>query len=914
MLGGFICSQMVGGVPMVRSLSEDVHWVGNTLGHVLKDHGGIELFEHVETMRTAAKTARDTSQNEHTREQARLHLETRASSLTPSQAYEVARAFTLYFQVVNLAEDVHRTRELRRRELEAGRLSVAESTGSVIHHLRPLIPEQDKLIELLEDVTVRFVFTAHPTEARRRTTERLLTNVREILEIRDRTQRTPQEHQTDERRLRATMEALWEHASERSTKPEVLEEVKTGLWYLRHVLLDVVPRFQRMFAEEMSTSEEKVDPMSVPNMIEFGSWMGSDRDGNPFVTDAVTERTMELQHWIVLQRYTEDLQQLIDPLAAVRQRLVVNEALDEALLRAEAAVPELIAESRLRNQEEPLRRLLTFMAARIERTRNFSAGSYPHPEAFLEDLSVLRETLLNSKAAALANDALLDLMLRVRAFGFSLAKLDVREDSRVHESVVAELLRRPDYATCTTPERIELLSQLCLPARGTKLSPESRRLLELFATIQRLQARFGAESVGTYVISMTENACDVMEILTLAKLHSIDQHLDIVPLLETPEDLARCEALLSALFVHPGYRDHLRQRHDVQELLVGYSDSMKQGGILASRVRIVEAQRTASEVCKRFGITLRVFHGRGGSLSRGGGPTHRAIRALPPSSFSGTMKITEQGEMRSHNFANPDLALRYLEQAAGASILLRKQSKEGIDTPDSEQLSILRTLAETSQSCYQALIHDPDLITYFLQATPFEHIASLNIASRPAKRRKGRPGLADMRAIPWVFSWSQSRHVVTGWYGVGTALEQYSTEHGIEKLQSLYENSAFFEDFLDNVHMSLAKADLAIAHRYAALCEDEAVSKKIFGTIRDEYDRTSRLVLQISGLETLLDEDPVLQKSIRLRNPYVDPLSYLQIAAMKALAHTTDEEQRAAWSKVARVAVQGIAAGLRHTG
>jgi phosphoenolpyruvate carboxylase len=586
-------------------------------------------------------------------------------------------------------------------------------------------------------------------------------------------------------------------------------------------------------------------------------------------------------------------------------------ALDRALAGAAAIVPEAAAPAERRNPREPLRRMISLARERLARAKRFQAGGYPSADPFLDDLDAIREALLAAHARALPNDALLELVWRARCFGFSLAALDVREDSAVHRAVIAELAGDPDYPERDERSRRATLARLSLPARDDAISDVARRLLDLFESLRHQQARFGRDAIGTYIVTMTHSATDVLEVLRLAELHGIERDLDIVPLLETPEDLTRARALLTDLFAQPAYRDHLRRRGQVQELLVGYSDSMKSGGVLASRVEVVAAQRAAAEVCRERGITLRVFHGRGGSVSRGGGPTYRAIRALPRDAFSGRIKITEQGEMRAHNFADPALAERYLEQTGGAALIARVEARRGPAPEPAEDRALLERMAEISEREYRALIGDPDLVRYFREATPFEAIASLPIASRPTKRH-GQPGLADLRAIPWVFAWSQSRHGLTGWYGVGAALDAVASEPGgIDRLRALRDRSPFFCDLLENVEMSLAKADLPIARRYARMTRDASLGR-IFERICAHYRTTASRMREVLGERALLDDDPVLQRSIRLRNPYVDPLSYVQVEALRRARAKGDDAER--WEHVAHVTVQGIAAGLRHTG
>jgi phosphoenolpyruvate carboxylase len=908
-------SRMLDGTTlMMRTLSDDVRLVIDTLGYVIRAQAGEAVFAAVEAVRLAAKQAREhesTAQGD----EARTRLSEIVASLDAPTALEVARAFTLYFQLVNLAEDAQRTRELRRRETEGGPDSVRDSIHGALATLAQAGATREDALRALREVNLSFVFTAHPTEARRQTTERLLADIALVLRRRDRRALTSLEVAAADRRLRAAIEALFQHAAERLERPEVLDEVRAGLWYLRHVMLDSVPRFQRRLHHAFEQHFGAIDPASLPMPVGFGSWMGGDRDGNPFVTAEVMAQTLELHRDLVLERYAQDLAGLLDPLAGVAHRLSKHADLDAALDQAARILPGEAEAISARNPREPMRRLLAFMLKRIQRTRERGAGAYDGPSEFLADLTILRRTLQDAATVALPDDALLNLIHRVRSFGFHLAALDVREDSGVHREVVGELLGDPVYPSATPAQRRRKLNSLALPESGDRgLSPLAVRLLDLFRAIRDLQTQFGPQALGTYIISMTESATDVLEVLTLADLHGIGDALDIVPLLETPDDLASAGPLLEALFSDPVYAGHLARRQHTQELLVGYSDSMKQGGIMASRVGVAEAQRAAADVCRRHKIRLRVFHGRGGSVSRGGGPTHRAILALPPEAFSGEARITEQGEMRAHNFANPDLAVRYLEQSVGAAMQVRLDAASPRPSQPAAA-DTLSALAASSQRAYRALLEDPRLIPYFQSATPFEHITRLNIASRPSRRSGAPTGLSGLRAIPWVFSWSQSRHVLTGWFGVGTALSDLlGSPAGAARLREVYAGSRFLRDLIDNVAMALSKTDLPIASRYAALCHDPH-ERGLFDVIAAEYARTVSAVLSLTRQPELLADDAVLARSIRLRNPYVDPLSYIQIEALRRLRKdgmTTDD--RALLERAALVTVQGIAAGIRHTG
>lgn len=890
-----------------RTLSNDIRLVGDLLGEVIRAHGGADLFDRVERMRQTAKTARE-SENAEECERARQELAKEAAACGPEEAIDVIRAFTLYFQLVNLCEDVHRTRELRRRELEHGAESIGGSLPAVVAELAGGGATREQIVQAIEAIDLCFVFTAHPTEARRRTTERLLAAARRTLEARDRHLLTPSEERLEDRRLRAAIEALWEHAPDRSERPEPIDEVKAGLWYLRHVLLEVVPSVARGLQRALETSFGRWDPLELPSLVRFGSWMGGDRDGNPFVTAAVTERAIEFARWIILHRYEEDLEALIDHLAGTRARLHESATLSRAIERSSDQVPEVAATANRRNKDEPLRLFLTLVYTRVERTRTSAAGAYATPDEFLDDLLIIRDVLLAAHATALADDLILDLIYRVRCFGFVLATLDVREDARVHRKAIAELLGDPAYPERSDAERIAALQRLNLPKKGAAISAETQRWLDLFNGLRRILVRFGDEPLGAYVVTMTESIADVLEVKRVAELYGIDRNLDFVPLFESRTALQRAGAIVRGLLDDADYRAHVGRRGELQEILVGYSDSMKEAGILSSRALLLAAQREARAACDAAKVRLRVFHGRGGSLSRGGGPTDRGIRALPADAFAADLKITEQGETRAAHFANPDLAARYLEQTLGA--VLATEVK-----PHRDQPPILDQLAEHSYAAYRELVGDPALLRFFWETTPIEAIGAMNIGSRPAKRGKDAPdSLADLRAIPWVFAWSQSRAVITGWYGVGSALEAAIAEVGIDALRELYRGSPFVRDLFDNVQMTLAKTDLPIAQRYAKLSTDAEGGARVFAKIAEELERTKARLLEISGDAELLAGDPVIQRSIRLRNPYVDPLSYLQLEALARLRGAQDQNTRDTWLRVTKAAVQGVAAGIRNTG
>lgn len=892
----------------MRDLNDDVRYLGGVLGDALRDAGGAALFDDVEAMRTACKQAREAGSDYDRVDQI-------ADGLGASRALDVARAFTIYFRLVNLAEDVHRARVLRSRERSRDETGpVAESFGAVMRDLHNDGVSRDAVLEAISATSVQCVFTAHPTEARRRTTERLLFSVRQALEMWDRTNPTAAEARVLDRQIRAAVEALWQHAPDRSTKPEVIDEVKAGLWYFENIIFDAAPRMHRRFVAELNAmypAAEPVEPLDIDPMLSFGSWMGGDRDGNPYVDEVVTERTLHLHRQTTVKRYDQDLALLVDHLAADRSRIASFTKLDATLARCERAVPEIAASANARNPKEPLRRLLSFMRERLRRAGRFAPGGYEDGDAFVRDLQVVYDVLRASGGTSLAEAHLTDLILRVRMFGFFLAQVDIREDARIHRAVIERWLGQDAYAELPPPQRLSILETTGLAderitsCEDNDLCARQRALLQ---SLPKLTARYGSRALHTYIISQCESATDVLEVLYMLQWAGVEQSFDVVPLFESRAALAALPETLENLLQNARYRQHLQQRGLKQEVLLGYSDSMKEAGIMASRIDLLEAQLAATRVCKRHGVDLRFFHGRGGSVSRGGGPTHRAIRALPASAFSGEMRITEQGETRSFHFGHPELATRYLEQMLGAALCKCITAKAGLTEEDFSKHELFETLARISERKYRQLVESDALVAYFQSCSPAAYLGSLNIGSRPSRRKSGS-GLEGLRAIPWVFAWSQNRHVITGWYGVGSAL----ASSAVEDLRQLLSVSPFFEDMLDNVQMTLAKADLRIGSRYASLAPTNEVRAAIFEPIKDEFATTTQQILSISGQSSLLERDPIIANSISLRNPYVDPLSFLQVRALRELSKD-EVTDRSLWEQVCRITIQGIAAGLRNTG
>jgi len=907
-------------VPIER-LREDVRLLGSLLGQVLQEQEGPALLERVEGIRRQAIARRLDPSPENERA-----LRDLVWGLEPADADRVVRAFALYFHLINLAEEHHRLRTLWEREVRGQPAPRPESVAAAIAHLRSEGVSPARLASVLERLELRPVFTAHPTEARRASMLLHLRAVADLLAALNDPQATPESRSRATQALLAEITALWQTDELRPRRPTPLDEVAGGLYYLERSAWVVVPVLFRDLQEAVEHYAPDARPAVRP-FIRFGSWMGGDRDGNPHVTVEVTEQTLQLQRQRVLRLYLEEVAALGRELSVSTRRTRVSEELATSLRRDLAELPELEADPEFPPATEPYRRKLRVVEERLRRTLDGRTGGYASPGSFVEDLERVRRSLEAHRGERIARGRLQDLLVRAHTFGFHFAALDLRQESRVHERAVAHLLRRAgiveDYLSLPERERVSLLARLLEtgPVEAIPEDPEVAEVVRLFSAIPRWQERFGPEACQTYIVSLTESASDVLEVLWLAAqvgLYRRDgagvaSRLHVVPLFERIDELRRCGDVLDQLLRLPPYRAHVRAWGDLQEVMLGYSDSNKDGGYLAANWALHRAQKVLPEVARRHGCAVRLFHGRGGAIGRGGGPTERAILAQPREAADGRLKLTEQGEVLAARYSNPRIARRHLEQLASA---LMRACLAPAPEPDGRTLerweAILEDLAERSRRAYRALVDDPDFPRYFAQATPIAEIGRMNMASRPVARGR-QAGVEELRAIPWVFSWTQTRANLPGWYGVGSALDGFAREdpHAMTELRAMYAGWPFFRSVVDNAQISLGTADLEVARLYAQLVEEESVRERIYRRIREEYELTVRMVLEVTGQRELLDNSPVLQRSVRLRNPYVDPMSYLQVRLLRERRARPDDPLVA---ELVQRTVNGIAAGLQTTG
>lgn len=913
-------------------LRRDVRFLGHILGEVLVHQGGNTLFTIVEKIREMSKSLRAQFTPEMYAE-----FKDTINGLAPEIRHQVIRAFAVYFQLINIAEQNHRIRRKRDYERTAGENVQPGSIEDAVRKLKTLGTPAAEVRDMIEGISLELVMTAHPTEATRRAVldihQRIAADVMEL----DNPSLTFREREQLREKLLGEVITLWQTDELRDRKPTVGDEVKNGLYYFDETLFDVLPQVY----QELERCLHKYYPEQswhVPTFLKFGSWIGGDRDGNPSVTSNVTWETLAMHRELALQKYEELLTDLLKHMSFSKNIVEVTQELLDSIQHDRDAV-ELPSDQVLPNEKEPYRIKVRYMVEKIRNTAkpNVPAGKkYSNPQQFKEDLQIIERSLRNHYADFIADAYVQKLIRQVELFGFHLATLDVRQHSKEHEAAMTEILAKmsicSDYGALAEEQKIKLLTDLLNDPRPITspylhYSESTQECLDVYRVIQKAQQEFGRNCITSYLISMTQGASDLLEVLVFGKeaglyLHEPDGTitctLQSVPLFETIDDLHAAPEIMTTLFQIPAYRNSLNSTNHLQEIMLGYSDSNKDGGVITANWELRVALRSITAAAKPFDVKLKFFHGRGGALGRGGMPLNRSILAQPADTVGGGIKITEQGEVLSSRYSMKGIAYRSLEQATSAlikSALWARNPQADPSEPGWE--TIMRDISEQAQQKYQDLIfRDPDFLTFFKQSTPLPEIGELNIGSRPSKR-KNSDRFEDLRAIPWVFAWTQSRYLLPAWYASGHGLYSFyqGNPENLRILQEMYNNWAFFRSLIDNLQMALAKADLLIAKEYGSMIEDQAIAERIIRMIEEEYERTSDLILKITGQQEILDNVPVIQESIRLRNPYVDPLSYMQVQLLSELRPL--REQGGDDSLLLRevlLTINGIAAGLRNTG
>jgi phosphoenolpyruvate carboxylase len=903
---------------MDETLRREVRLLTTRLGVIVQEQCGPNTFQAIENLRQLSKQIR-----QHVDPQLLDVKQREVNRLSLARAGEVAHAFSLFFHLVNLCEERQRVRRLRayRRQESGARMSLRHTFNELRRHHVP----SESVRQLLDSMRIEPVLTAHPTEAKRRSVFNHVMRISRTLDS-----FTDDYGPAAEKAVDPWIEALWltDEVRERAVTPHL--EIESALVFLERTIYDLAGVFWERFREELARFDPRLPPPAP--FLRFGSWVGTDRDGNPFVTPATSLEAAERLRQSILGYYRGVCERLLG-VAAFPCRGSLAARLERELERDFQRFPATRVFCGVDQPHELYRRKLRVMIWRLERTEEGAPGAYPDAREFGRDLESLERLLAAHPSPRVARLGPGRLRVAAEVFGFHAAGLDFRQHSSVTRAATEELLLGAGLPTGPAEARIKAIQGLLRkPPAGGEVSKETRRVLDEFGAQKTIQGRFGEAAAPRYILSMTARASDVWDVLLLARQAGLvewgrDSKLrtsfDVIPLFETLDDLEACPEIMGQLFSDPLYRRLLRSRENFQEVMLGYSDSVKDGGYLAANWALFRAQKRLVEVAERHGVRLGLFHGKGGTIDRGGGQSHRSIQAQPPAAPGGRLRITEQGEVISLKYANLDIAERNIEQLVTAVLdahLLHRHRVARSQVAEWERY--LAEMAGSSRNFYRQLVYEtPEFLQYFWQATPIDLIESLRLGSRPS-RRFSTDDLRDLRAIPWVFAWTQSRHFLPSWYGLGHAIEKFGADHaphGHTLLRQMHEGWPFFRIIIENAEMSLAKTDFYIARRYAELVHPGSLRDAIFHRIEEEYHRTVRGVLDACGAAHLLERQPVLAESIRLRNPYVDPLNFLQIRFLrewrgKRRARGHAEPGSDPLLHLLQLTVGGIAFGMKSTG
>ncbi len=929
--------------PRDKELRSRVRLFGNLLGEVLAAQAGQDVLGAVETLRKGYIRLRKEDNPA-----LRARLAKKIDQLDPDTLSHVVRAFNLYFSLVNIAEEAFQHKERRRHVRQGGPLW----RGSFDHTLREF-SEQDISAEQLQSLLDRTlylpVFTAHPTESKRRAVMHALRGIFLTAEKLDGPRMGKMERELVIDDLRNQIQVLWKTDEVRVHKPTVEDEIRNGLFYFRECLFNAVPRVYRYLDQSIQRVYGRKTHINLPSLLQFGSWIGGDRDGNPFVKPATTEYALRQHMSEVLCEYLRRVEDLRSKLTHSSRLIEPGPEFIRRMEEDTARWPGISGEHPNHFSHEPYRRKLFIMhnrlhhnldltRARLDNPQQADENDYPwryrDEQEFLADLRLIRDSLVSHGDEAIARTDLLDLMRLVETFGFFLLHLDIRQESTRHSEAVAELLStldpNLDYAALDENARIaQLCKRISEPApaidRNT-LSEATQETLQVLDVMVNMRDEVSARAFGTYVISMTHCASHVLELMWLAVLCGLAGrrdgewfcHIEISPLFETIEDLTHIEDVMTRLLDEPVYVELLKASGNRQEIMLGYSDSCKDGGILASGWSLYKAQQKIIRIADSHGVECRLFHGRGGTLGRGGGPTHEAILSQPAGTVHGQVKFTEQGEVLSYKYSNEETAVYELSMGVTGLLKASRHLVQAQKIDDSEYADIMLQLARDGEAAYRGLIdHTEGLLDYFYECTPVTEIGLLNIGSRPSHRKQQDRSKSSIRAIPWVFGWAQSRHTLPAWYGIGHALHSFTggDETNLEKLRALYRDWPYFRAILSNTQMSLAKAEMDIARQYVSLSEHPQQAQAIYRKIREEHDRTLAMVTRVSGIRCLLEDTPALALSLSRRDPYLDPLNHIQVTLLgRVRRDNIDESEHERWMEPLLRSINAIASGMRNTG
>lgn len=911
-------------------LREDIRLLGRMLGDTIREQEGEPMFDLVETIRqTAVRFRREQD------EEAGKELDTILNHLSHKETTAVVRAFSYFSLLSNIAEDLHHNRR-RRAHLRAGS---PPQNGSVTLALERVVTKginTQQLENFFAGALISPVLTAHPTEVQRRSILDYQLKIQRLLKERDRIQLTPNELRHNEEDLRSAIQTLWQTRVLRSVRLTVQDEIENGLIYYHYTFLKQIPYIYAKIEDILERHMDKAVPR-IASFLRIGSWIGGDRDGNPFVTHQIMLHAAERHSALILDHYIEEVERIGQTMSLTERLIKVTSEL-EGLASTAPGLPA----SRI---DEPYRRVFLGMHARLIATSRYlsphvgrqypenTAEPYADSAEFVHDLDIIIRSLKQHQSNRLAQGAIRDLRRAADVFGFHLASLDMRQHSKIHEQVVAELYAKNtrdsrNYPDLPHPERVEwLLTELKRPyplaSSLSGYSDTTQGELRIFRMAAEIQRRFGHAALPNYIISMATGIIHVLEAALLLKEAGLVQFgenacsaVNIIPLFETIDDLRNCASVMEELFSLPEYRKMLQSRDNLQEIMLGYSDSNKDGGFVTSNWEIHKAEIELTKVFSRHGVRLRLFHGRGGTVGRGGGPSYQGILAQPPGSVNGQIRLTEQGEVIASKYTDPEIGRRNLETLVAATIESTLLDRDAVHSHTPRYYQIMEELSANAYAAYRNLVYEtPNFTQFFQESTPIREIAGLHIGSRPTSRKPSNK-IEDLRTIPWVFSWSLNRTMIPGWYGFGTAVENLIQQTGntqdiLTQLQEMYRTWPFFQTMLSNMDMVLAKSDLGIASRYAELVTDLELRQYVFTAIRTEWERCLKWLFAITGHSELLQDNPTLARSIRVRTPYIDPLNHLQVELLHRYRSGDDEE---AIRRAIHLTINGVATGLRNSG
>jgi phosphoenolpyruvate carboxylase len=893
------------------ALREDVHDLGTLIGETLRDQGGEDFFRLVEEDRLAAIQQREADAAGGT------ELEERTMGRSPSAATDLTRAFSIWFQVVNTAEKVHRVRR-RRQYLDDSSTAQPGGIADCIARLQQDGVTLEQVLRLIASMSIEPVFTGHPTESTRRTILRKQQHIAQDLLDRQNPASTSTELDTLWARVRLEVTSIWqteEHPREGLTVADEREHV---LFYLIDILYRIVP----LFYEEIEAALAKayavpVERLNVPSILHFGSWVGGDMDGNPDVHGKTIRETLHRHQQVIVSTYFAECGQLAETLSQSANRVGVSAELAARIDSYSAILPGAQALAPARHDRMPYRMFFGQIGERLKATYEGRPNAYQDPEELLSDVRLAADSLTQNRGRHAGYFLVRRFMRRVRTFGFHLATLDITQHAHMHDQVIAQGLGVEAWPSLPGEERLRQLRDLLARDQGptSAFDAVGRRSLWVFEAITQARHKFGGRAIGEYIVSGARGPEDVLAVLLLARWADItdkrsgEAPLDVAPLLECIDSLERAGEVLRALHQEPAYRRHLASRGNRQRVVIGYSDSNKEGGIAASRWALQVAQSEVLQAAHEAGIEVLIFHGRGGTPARGGGRTENLVEGAPDGAIRGVLRLTEQGEVVNHSYGLRPIAMRTLERTFASVALATAHAGQRAPTPQA-QVAAMQTIAAESLAAYRALVFDNEhFFEYFRAVTPLDVIERMHIGSRPAVRAGGE-GILALRAIPWVFAWTQSRHMLPGWFGFGSGLSAAIEQHGAQVVSQMAVDWPFFAHLLDDVEAMLGRTDMDIASHYDALAGNDLRTQG--EPIRREYELTVKHILRLRGSARLLDGDPTLQRSIQLRNPYIDPMHLMQVDLLRRW-RKTERRDRALFGAL-RATINGIAQGLQATG